>query len=147
MHEMKVLELLVKPSQLNVTWKDVAGSEDLIKSIQEQVIYPVRFALNHKPDPLLLPPKGVLLYGPPGCGKTLIAKALTNEIEANFINLDISLVKEKWLGETEKMASAIFSAARKLSPCVIFIDEVDSFLNSRGNDDDSTLASLKAIFL
>ncbi|KAF2359578.1 ATPase AAA-type core [Trinorchestia longiramus] len=72
-----------------------------------------------------MPPKGILLHGPPGCGKTLIAKALTNEIEANFINFDISTIKNKWVGETEKMATALFSVARKLEPCIIFIDEWD----------------------
>jgi SpoVK/Ycf46/Vps4 family AAA+-type ATPase len=89
----------------------------------------MKYAMQHNPDPLLMPPKGILLYGPPGCGKTLIAKALTNEIEANFINCDISTIKNKFVGETEKMATALFSVARKIEPCIIFIDEVDSFLS------------------
>lgn len=82
-----------------------------------------------------MPPKGILLHGPPGCGKTLIAKALSNEIQAHFINFDISAIKNKWVGETEKMATALFAVARKLEPCIIFIDEVDSFLSQRGDGD------------
>jgi len=126
------LDLLITPEQLGVSWNDIAGSDELIKSIKEQVIFPIMFAYQHgEPDPLLAPPKGVLLHGPPGCGKTLLAKALSTEMKAHFINFDISAVKNKYVGETEKMANALFQVARILKPCIIFIDEVDSFLSSR----------------
>lgn len=129
------MELLIEPGRLNVSWDDIAGSNKLIRDIKEQVLLPIKYSLNHETDPLLRPPKGILLYGPPGCGKTLIAKAMANEIEAHFINFDISTIKNKFVGETEKMATAIFSLARKLEPCIIFLDEVDSFLSIRTGED------------
>jgi SpoVK/Ycf46/Vps4 family AAA+-type ATPase len=74
---------------------------------------------------------GVLLHGPPGCGKTLIAKATAKEAGTRFINLDLSILTDKWYGESQKLAAAVFTLAVKLQPCIIFIDEIDSFLRSR----------------
>lgn len=67
---------------------------------------------------------GVLLHGPPGCGKTMIAKATAREANMRFINLDVSILTDKWYGESQKLASAVFSLAVKLQPCIIFIDEI-----------------------
>ena len=72
---------------------------------------------------------------------------MANEIEANFVNFDISTIKNKFVGETEKMATALFTLARRLEPCIIFLDEVDSFLSVRTEEDHSTESTLKAIFL
>lgn len=70
---------------------------------------------------------GVLLYGPPGCGKTLIAKATAKQAAATFINLDVSMLTDKWYGESQKLVSALFSLAVKLEPCIIFIDEIGMY--------------------
>lgn len=67
---------------------------------------------------------GVLLHGPPGCGKTLIAKATAKEAGTKFINLDVSILTDKWYGESQKLAAAVFTLAVKLQPCIIFIDEI-----------------------
>lgn len=67
---------------------------------------------------------GVLLHGPPGCGKTLIAKATAKEAATAFISLDISMLTDKWYGESQKLVAALFSLAEKLQPCIIFIDEI-----------------------
>ncbi|KAJ8894195.1 hypothetical protein PR048_006805 [Dryococelus australis] len=67
---------------------------------------------------------GVLLHGPPGCGKTLIAKATAREASMRFINLDVSILTDKWYGESQKLACAVFSLAVKIQPCIIFIDEI-----------------------
>ena len=80
---------------------------------------------------LLSAPKGVLLYGPPGCGKTMLAKALARESGACFINLHISTLTEKWYGDSNKLVSAVFTLARKLQPTIVFIDEIDAVLRSR----------------
>lgn len=89
---------------------------------------------NSKQTPKLLNPlllkffTGVLLHGPPGCGKTLLAKATAREAGTNFINLEVSLLTDKWYGESQKIAAAVFTLATKLQPCIIFIDEIGKFL-------------------
>lgn len=148
-HEQNLLPFLVPASLLDVTWEDVGGCKEVVEGVTEQVIYPLLYA-NMYPDqltPLLLPPKGVLFHGPPGCGKTLLAKAISTQVKANFLNLDISIVRNKWFGETEKFAMAVFTLAYKLQPCIIFLDEVDSFLSTRDQEDHAADASLKSIFL
>ena len=108
----------------------------------------MKFQLKSKKvDTLLSPPRGILFYGPPGCGKTMLAKAMSAEIQAAFINFDIATIKNKWVGETEKMATSLFSVAKKLQPTIIFIDEIDAFLSIRNESDQATEATLKAIFL
>ena len=92
-------------------------------------------------------PTGVLLHGPPGCGKTMLAKATAREAEARFINLDISSLTDKWYGESQKLAGAVFTLARKIQPCIIFIDEIDSLLRVRTQQDHEATAMIKAQFL
>lgn len=71
---------------------------------------------------------GVLLHGPPGCGKTMIAKATASEARTRFINLDVSILTDKWYGESQKLAAAVFTLAVKLQPCIIFIDEIGKLI-------------------
>ena len=110
----------------NIGWDDIANLEEAKKAIQESIIFPVK-----RPD--LFPlgwPRGILLFGPPGCGKTLLAAAVANEIDANFYCVDSASIMSKWLGESEKNIAKIFEEARKTSengkPSIIFMDEVDS---------------------
>jgi hypothetical protein len=79
-------------------------------------------------DKVLLYFVGVLLHGPPGCGKTMIAKATASEARTRFINLDVSMLTDKWYGESQKLAAAVFTLAVKLQPCIIFIDEIGKFM-------------------
>jgi SpoVK/Ycf46/Vps4 family AAA+-type ATPase len=72
---------------------------------------------------------GVLLHGPPGCGKTMIAKATASEARTRFINLDVSILTDKWYGESQKLAAAVFTLAMKLQPCIVFIDEIGKLIN------------------
>ncbi|XP_022247979.1 ATPase family AAA domain-containing protein 1-B-like isoform X1 [Limulus polyphemus] len=90
---------------------------------------------------------GVLLHGPPGCGKTMIAKATAKEAGARFINLEVSSLTDKWYGESQKLAAAVFSLAVKIQPCIIFVDEIDSFLRSRDTHDHEATAMMKAQFM
>src|SRR4030067_619408 len=83
------------------------------------------------------PPRGVLLYGPPGSGKTLLAKAVATESEANFISIKGPEVMSKWVGESEKAVRMIFKKAKQVAPCIVFLDEIDAIAHRRGLDTDS----------
>lgn len=115
----------------NTTWDDVGGLENVKKELQELVQYPVEH-----PDKFLKfgmqPSRGVLFYGPPGCGKTLLAKAIANECQANFISVKGPELLTMWFGESEANVRDIFDKARSASPCVLFFDELDSIAKSRG---------------
>lgn len=147
LHEAVVMRQLVLPGDLSTTWTDIGGYDEVLRHIREQVIYPLAYVCSHLPEPLLMPPKGVLLHGPPGCGKTLIAKAIAKEVQASFLNVDVSTIKNMWVGETEKMATAIFTVAYKIQPCIIFLDEVDTLLGTRNGHEGPATAGLKAVFL
>ncbi|KAK2512169.1 Pigo [Columba guinea] len=116
-----------------VTWEDIGGLEDVKRELQELVQYPVEH-----PDKFLkfgmTPSKGVLFYGPPGCGKTLLAKAIANECQANFISIKGPELLTMWFGESEANVREIFDKARQAAPCVLFFDELDSIAKARGGN-------------
>jgi len=114
-----------------VTWEDIGGLEKVKQELKETVQYPVehpemflKFGMN--------PSKGVLFYGPPGCGKTLLAKAIANECQSNFISIKGPELLTMWFGESESNVREVFDKARQASPCVLFFDELDSIAKSRG---------------
>ncbi|XP_063386646.1 outer mitochondrial transmembrane helix translocase [Cydia fagiglandana] len=146
-HEMIIASQLVVPDEINVNWKDIAGLDALIQELRETVILPIQKRDLFADSRLTQPPKGVLLHGPPGCGKTLIAKATAKEANMSFINLDVSLLTDKWYGETQKLAAAVFSLAVKLQPCIVFIDEIESFLRTRTQHDHEATAMMKTQFM
>jgi transitional endoplasmic reticulum ATPase len=115
----------------NVSWEDIGGLEEVKKSLQEMILYP----LEH-PDKYLKfgmnPSRGVLFYGPPGCGKTLLAKAIATECSANFISVKGPELLTMWFGESESNVREVFDKARQSAPCVLFFDELDSIGISRG---------------
>lgn len=119
-----------------VTWSDLGGlsmqKQELIESIEWPLKEPERF---HKMG--IRPPKGVLLYGPPGTGKTMIAQAVANEINANFISVRGPQLLSKWVGDSEKAIREVFRKARQVSPAIIFFDELDSIAPIRGMDEGS----------
>ncbi|KAF4074146.1 hypothetical protein AMELA_G00236250 [Ameiurus melas] len=146
-YEMNIAAHLVDPHSMKVTWRDVAGLDDIITELQDSVLLPFQKRHLFRGSKLLQPPKGVLLYGPPGCGKTLIAKAAARASGCRFINLQVSTLTDKWYGESEKLTAAVFSLAVKLQPCIIFIDEIDSFLRNRSSLDHEATAIMKAQFM
>ena len=115
----------------NVTWDQIGGLEDLKQKLIESVDWP----LSH-PNIFIrmgiTPPKGILLYGPPGCGKTLLARAVANESKANFISVKGPELLSKFVGESEKAIREVFRMAKLAAPCIIFFDEFDAIAPSRG---------------
>ncbi|KAK7877146.1 hypothetical protein WMY93_032126 [Mugilogobius chulae] len=145
-YEMSIAAHLVDPLTMQITWRDIAGLDEVITELKETSFTGSEETLV----PGLQTPaaaKGVLLYGPPGCGKTLIAKATAKEAGFRFINLQPSTLTDKWYGESQKLAAAVFSLALKLQPSVIFIDEIDSFLRNRSSSDHEATAMMKAQFM
>ncbi|KAJ3339304.1 AAA ATPase cdc48 [Gonapodya sp. JEL0774] len=115
----------------NITWGDIGGLEKVKQELQEMVQYPIEH-----PEMFLKfgmsPSKGVLFYGPPGCGKTLLAKAIANECQANFISIKGPELLTMWFGESEANVRDVFDKARAAAPCVMFFDELDSIAKARG---------------
>jgi transitional endoplasmic reticulum ATPase len=115
----------------DVSWNDIGGLEEVKRELQEAVEWPMRYPNLYKELGHLIP-KGILLHGPSGTGKTMLAKAVATESEANFISVKGPELISKWVGESEKGIREIFRKARQASPCVIFFDEVDSIAPHRG---------------
>jgi len=118
----------------NVTWEDVSGLDEVKKALKEAIVYP-----SKRPD--LFPlgwPRGILLFGPPGCGKTLTAAAVATEINAAFYSVDAASIMSKWLGEAEKNVAKLFRSAREKTAAnessIVFIDEIDSLLGLHSNE-------------
>jgi SpoVK/Ycf46/Vps4 family AAA+-type ATPase len=126
---------LIMKEKPNIKWDEVVGLEDAKRALRESIIFPV-----HRPD--LFPlgwPRGLLMYGPPGCGKTLLAAATASEIDSYFITVDAASIMSKWLGEGERNVAKLFNSARKLlekdaKSVIVFIDELDSILGSRTSE-------------
>ncbi|CAM0955284.1 unnamed protein product [Alopecurus aequalis] len=116
----------------NVSWEDIGGLETVKRELQETVQYPVEHPEKFEKFGMS-PSKGVLFYGPPGCGKTLLAKAIANECQANFISIKGLELLTMWFGESEANVREIFDKARGSAPCVLFFDELDSIAMQRGN--------------
>jgi len=126
---------MVMREKPEVKWCDVVGVDDAKNALRESIVYPTKrgdlFPLGW--------PRGILLYGPPGCGKTILAAATANELDGYFINVDGSSMMSKWLGEAEKNVSRLFKMAhsyaeREGKPVILFIDELDSLLGERTNE-------------
>jgi transitional endoplasmic reticulum ATPase len=123
----------------NVKWEDIGGLDDVKQELREAVEWPLK-----NPEVFtrmgVTPPRGILLYGPPGTGKTMLAKAVANESEANFIPIKGPELLSKWVGESEKAVRKVFEKARQTSPSIIFFDEVDSLAPRRGAGGDNRVS-------
>ncbi|KAI4340902.1 hypothetical protein MLD38_025696 [Melastoma candidum] len=128
--EKRIRTEVIPADEIGVTFADIGALDEIKESLQELVMLPLR-----RPDlfkgGLLKPCRGILLFGPPGTGKTMLAKAIANEAGASFINVSMSTITSKWFGEDEKNVRALFTLAAKVSPTIIFVDEVDSMLGQR----------------
>jgi SpoVK/Ycf46/Vps4 family AAA+-type ATPase len=127
-------EELIIQEKPNVKWDTVVGLDPAKKAVKEAIVYPVQ-----RPD--LFPlgwPRGILLFGPPGCGKTLLAAAVATEIDATFVSIDAASIMSKWLGEAEQNVAKLFGQVRKSAvegkPAIVFIDELDSMMGKHSNE-------------
>jgi len=127
-------EELVMTERPKVNWQEVIGLDTAKKAVKEAIVYPVQ-----RPD--LFPlgwPRGILLFGPPGCGKTLLAAAVATEIDANFYSIDAASIMSKWLGEAEQNVAKLFGSARKSATdgkaAIVFVDELDSLMGNHSNE-------------
>lgn len=145
--EKDILDIIKNDIVVNtkdVTWEDIAGLEEEKQVIQEAVIMPLL-----RPDlfeGLRCVPKGILLFGPPGTGKTMIGKCVAAQSQATFFSVSSSSLTSKWIGNSEKIMKALFIYARVNQPAVIFIDEIDSILKKRGDHDHESSVRLKTEF-
>jgi SpoVK/Ycf46/Vps4 family AAA+-type ATPase len=129
--ERRLLTDVIPPNELNVSFEDIGALDHVKEALRELVMLPLQRPELFRKGNLTKPTKGILLFGPPGTGKTMLAKAVATESGANFINISMASIGSKWFGEGEKYARAVFTLASKIAPSVIFIDEVDSLLSRR----------------
>ncbi|KAH9361827.1 hypothetical protein HPB48_003764 [Haemaphysalis longicornis] len=123
-YELSIAAQLIDPRDINVSWDSIAGLEEITQELRETVILPIQKRHLFTGSQLIQPPKG-----------------------ARFINLEVAALTDKWYGESQKLASAVFTLAVKIQPCIIFIDEIDSFLRSRDSQDHEATAMMKAQFM
>lgn len=144
----KMIELItneIMDQGAPISWSDIAGLTFAKKSVQEIVVWPML-----RPDiftGLRGPPKGLLLFGPPGTGKTLIGKCIASQSGSTFFSISASSLTSKWVGEGEKMVRALFAVAKVNQPSVVFIDEIDSLLSSRSDNEHESSRRIKTEFL
>ncbi|KAJ6764205.1 AAA ATPASE putative [Salix koriyanagi] len=131
--EKRLLTDVIPPNDIGVTFDDIGALENVKDTLKELVMLPLQRPELFCKGQLTKPCKGILLFGPPGTGKTMLAKAVATEAGANFINISMSSITSKWFGEGEKYVKAVFSLASKIAPSVVFVDEVDSMLGRREN--------------
>ena len=123
----------------DTTWADVGGLEEAKQALREAVEWPREHA-DLFAQAYVDPPKGILVVGPPGCGKTLLAKAVAHEVNANFLSVKGPELMSKWVGESEKAVREIFKKARQAAPCILFFDEIDVIAQRRGRGSGDNVA-------
>lgn len=165
--EQTVMQDMIFPSQINASFDDIGGLDQTKRDLFETVLLPLTHPHLYQSmnsafpgsnnlgtsgafspiNSLLSAPTGVLFYGPPGCGKTIMAKAIAQSANCTFIQCNFATLISKYYGESEKFIASLFSVARKFSPAIIFIDEVDMYLGKRGTGDREQESRMKAQFL
>eukprot|EP00466_Bigelowiella_natans_P015179 jgi/Bigna1/85171/estExt_fgenesh1_pg.C_20359 len=147
-YEAIMLEHITFPKQIDVTLNDIGGCQPVKEAIEEIFTIPLQNPEIFEGSKLLSPPKGMLFFGAPGTGKTMMAKAICKSSGSTFFNIRASDIQSKWFGDSVRLIRGLFKLAHKLAPSVIFIDEMDAFLHERGRgrDHEATLA-MKAEFM
>lgn len=141
----RIMDEVIDSSGTSISWDDISGLERQKALLKETILLPFQ-----RPDIFIgvrAPPRGILMFGPPGTGKTLLAKAAASSAHCTFFSLSASSITSKWLGESEKLIKALFACARHFQPSIIFIDEIDSLLQTRGDSENEAMRRVKTEFL
>lgn len=140
---------VIGPDEIEVTFESIGGMDDELEEVKDNIVLPFQIAKHYKNyENISTCPTGVLLYGAPGTGKSLTAKAIAREAGATFISIKASSILDKYLGESDRLVSALFRLGRKLAPSVIFIDEIETLLKKRNvGEQNSGLHSMQGSFL
>lgn len=146
-HEMEVSSAIIESGDIPVDFNSIGGLAKQVEEIYDMVIAPLAYPELYSQSASAQRPTGLLLYGPPGTGKTSLAKAVAKTSGASFLAITAAMITSRWAGETPKLVEAVFSLARKMSPCVIFIDEVDGLLSTRNDSDGAHMSALKTTFM
>lgn len=147
-YEKAISEQIINPTNISTRLADVGGLADVKRDITAQVLLPLRHPrIFFAGESCLQPARGILLHGPPGTGKTMLARAIAGEANVPFISLGLSTLENKYYGESSKLLAATFTLARKLQPCVLFFDEIDGLIRERSSDDQSCVYGFKTEFL
>lgn len=147
-HEEEIAYGAIHPDDIAIGFADVGGNEQAIERLRQAT----NILLTTETSPLgasrlFRAPSGILLYGPPGCGKTMIAKALAKESGIRFITVNLATIMDKWVGESEKYVEALFTLAQKISPVIVFVDEIDALTRKRGHGEREWSTGLKSQLL
>ena len=132
-YERRLFRCYIPPSSINVRFNDIASLQHAKQTLHELISLPLQRPDIFHRGILRQSVSGILLFGPPGTGKTMLAKAVATESGSNFLSISMSDIMEMYVGQGEKNAKAVFTLARKLSPCLVFFDEVDSLFSARGS--------------
>lgn len=149
-YEAKVgKDAVIALSDLDTGFNDIGGLKDELEEVMDNVVLPLKlWKVLQNQSKIMSCPTGVLLYGRPGTGKTLIARAIAKECQATFLQVSASTLMDKWVGESDKLVAGLFSLARKLSPTIIFIDEIEALLVKRtALENRPVLATMQSVLL
>ena len=147
-YEQQIAQNIVQPDAIAERLDQVGGLSIIKEEIRTQVLLPLKYPKVFFGNvPALRPPKGLLLHGPPGTGKTMLAKSIAAEANVPFVSLSLATLENKYFGESSKLLSATFSLAKKIQPCIVFFDEIDGMIRTRSEGDQSCVYGFKTEFL
>ncbi len=148
-YEKQIYETLVKGEDISDRLDTIGGLDDIKDDLKSNVLLPLKHPVVFfsKESSILRPSRGLLFYGPPGTGKTMLARAIAAEANVPFLSLSLSVLENKYYGESNKLIQAIFSLGRKIQPCIIFFDEIDGLMKQRSEFDQSSVYGFKTELL